>query len=64
MDLGRVGIYGHSGGGFMTAQALLTYPEFYTAGVASAGNQDNRLYGSYWGEKERGCPTATTTWSR
>jgi dipeptidyl aminopeptidase/acylaminoacyl peptidase len=56
MDLGRVGIYGHSGGGFMTAQALLTYPEFYTAGVASAGNQDNRLYGSYWGEKYEGMP--------
>ena len=56
MDLDRVGIYGHSGGGFMTAQALLTYPEFYTAGVASAGNQDNRLYGSYWGEKYEGMP--------
>lgn len=56
MDMGRVGIYGHSGGGFMTAQALLTYPAFYTAGVASAGNQDNRLYGSYWGEKYEGMP--------
>lgn len=56
LDLDRVGIYGHSGGGFMTAQALLTYPGFYTVGVASAGNQDNRLYGSYWGEKYEGLP--------
>jgi dipeptidyl aminopeptidase/acylaminoacyl peptidase len=40
----------------MTAQALLTYPGFYTAGVASAGNHDNRLYGSYWGEKYEGMP--------
>ncbi len=60
MDLDRVGIFGHSGGGFMTAQALLTYPEFYGAGVASAGNQDNRLYGSYWGEKYEGMPDGDT----
>lgn len=60
MDLDRVGIYGHSGGGFMTAQALLTYPGFYEAGVASAGNQDNRLYGSYWGEKYEGMPDGDT----
>ena len=40
----------------MTAQALLTYPDFYTVGVASAGNHDNRLYGSYWGEKYEGMP--------
>jgi len=57
MDLNHVGMYGHSGGGFMTAQALLTYPDFYTVGVASAGNHDNRLYGSYWGEKYEGMPT-------
>ena len=56
MDINRVGIYGHSGGGFMTAQALLTYPDFYSVGVASAGNHDNRLYGSYWGEKYEGMP--------
>lgn len=56
MDISNVGIYGHSGGGFMTAQAMLSYPEFYKAGVASAGNQDNRLYESLWGEKYEGMP--------
>ncbi len=56
MDLDRVGIYGHSGGGFMTAQALLTYPEFYKVGVASAGNYDSRYYAASWGEKYEGMP--------
>lgn len=51
MDLSRVGMFGHSAGGFMTAQALLTYPEFYRAGVASAGDYDSRFYGAFWGEK-------------
>lgn len=38
----------------MTAQALLTYPEFYKVGVASSGDYDSRYYGSYWGEKYEG----------
>jgi dipeptidyl-peptidase 4 len=54
MDLDRVGMFGHSAGGFMTAQALLTYPEFYKAGVASAGDYDSRYYGAFWGEKYEG----------
>ncbi|HWQ48969.1 MAG TPA: DPP IV N-terminal domain-containing protein, partial [Methanosarcina sp.] len=56
MDLGRVGMYGHSGGGFMTAQALLTYPDFYKVGVASSGNYDSRYYAASWGEKYEGMP--------
>jgi len=62
MDLSRVGIYGHSGGGFMTAQALLTYPDFYDVGVASAGNYDNRLYNSLFVEKYQGYPVNTTSY--
>ena len=54
MDLGRVGMFGHSAGGFMTAQALLNYPDFYKAGVASAGDYDSRFYGAFWGEKYEG----------
>lgn len=57
MDLDRVGMFGHSAGGFMTAQALLTYPEFYKAGVASAGDYDSRFYGAFWGEKYEGLDT-------
>lgn len=58
MDLDRVGMFGHSAGGFMTAQALLTYPEFYKAGVASAGDYDSRFYGAFWGEKYEGLNTS------
>jgi dipeptidyl aminopeptidase/acylaminoacyl peptidase len=47
MDLGRAGMFGHSAGGFTTAQALLTYPGFYKMGVASSGDYDSRFYGSY-----------------
>ncbi|MFN3597525.1 MAG: DPP IV N-terminal domain-containing protein [Rubricoccaceae bacterium] len=54
IDLDRVGIYGHSGGGFATAAALLRHPEFFKVGVASAGNMDNRGYTFYWGEKWQG----------
>jgi len=54
IDLGRVGIYGHSGGGYATAAALLRYPDFFHVGVSSAGNHDNRLYSYHWGEKWHG----------
>jgi dipeptidyl-peptidase 4 len=54
IDLNRVGIYGHSGGGYATVSALLRYPEFFHVGVSSAGNHDNRGYTYYWGEKYQG----------
>jgi len=54
IDLDRVGIFGHSGGGFATAAALLHHPEFFHVGVAGAGNHDNRGYTYYWGEKWQG----------
>ena len=51
MDLDRVGIYGHSGGGFATARALLKHPEFYKVGVSSAGDHDDAKYHAGWGER-------------
>ena len=36
MDLSRVGIYGHSRGGYFTTRALLLAPEVYHVGVASS----------------------------
>ena len=54
MDLDRVGIWGHSGGGFATASALLRHPDFYKVGIAGAGNHDNRTYEDDWGEKWQG----------
>jgi dipeptidyl-peptidase-4 len=54
IDLDRVGIYGHSGGGYATAAALLRHPDFFHVGVAGAGNHDNAGYTFYWGEKYQG----------
>ena len=48
--MNRVGIYGHSGGGFMAAAAILTYPDFYKAAVSCSGNHDNNIYNRGWGE--------------
>lgn len=47
IDLQRVGIYGHSFGGYSAARALLRYPAFYKVGVASAGSHN--LQGMYGG---------------
>lgn len=54
IDAERAGIYGHSGGGYATMSALLRFPGVFKAGVASAGNMDNRGYTYYWGEKYQG----------
>ena len=54
MDLDRVGIFGHSGGGFSSTDALLSYPDFFKVAVSSAGNHDNRSYDFTWGEKYQG----------
>ena len=56
MDLSRVGIYGHSAGGYDAAHALLTHPEFYKVGVASAGNHDHRLDKAWWNTQWMGWP--------
>lgn len=50
MDLDRVGMFGHSGGGFATARAMLLYPDVYRVGVAESGNHDNRFYHASWAE--------------
>ncbi len=58
-DLDRVGIYGHSGGGFMAAAAMLTRPDFYKVGISASGNHDNNIYMQAWGETFHGVtPTA------
>jgi len=54
IDLSRVGMWGHSGGGFMTAAALLQYPDFYKAGWSESGNHDNNVYNRDWSEKYHG----------
>jgi dipeptidyl aminopeptidase/acylaminoacyl peptidase len=54
MDIDRVGIWGHSGGGFASTDAILRYPDFYKVAVSGAGNHDNRNYEDDWGEKWQG----------
>jgi dipeptidyl-peptidase-4 len=56
VDIDRVGIYGHSGGGFMSAAAMLVKPynDFFKAAVASAGNHDNNIYNNSWAERYHG----------
>ncbi len=54
MDLDRVGIWGHSGGGFASTAAILRYPDFYKVAVSGAGNHDNRNYEDDWAEKWQG----------
>jgi len=56
MDLERVGIYGHSAGGYDAARALLIRPEFYDVAVSSAGNHDHRMAKAWWPEHWMGLP--------
>ena len=51
LDLDRVGIWGHSGGGFATAAAMFRYPDFFKVGIAESGNHDSRNYEDDWGER-------------
>lgn len=54
IDLDRAGIYGHSGGGFASTDAILRYPDFFKVAVSGSGNHDNRSYIYDWGEKYQG----------
>lgn len=54
IDIDRVGIHGHSGGGFMSTAAILTYPDFFKVAVSCAGNHDNTIYNRWWSEQHHG----------
>lgn len=54
IDITRVGIHGHSGGGFMSTAAMFQYPDFFKAAVSCAGNHDNRIYNRWWSETHHG----------
>lgn len=54
IDTNRVGIWGHSGGGFATAAAMFRYPDFFKVGISESGNHDNRNYEDDWGERYNG----------
>lgn len=54
IDIERVGITGHSGGGFMSAAAMLQYPDFFKVAVSESGNHENNVYNQTWSEKHHG----------
>ncbi len=54
IDVEKVGIWGHSGGGFATASAMFRHADFFDVGVAQSGNHDNRNYEDDWGERYQG----------
>jgi len=54
IDIDRVGVYGHSGGGYATADAMFRYPDFFKVGISESGNHDNREYEDDWGERYQG----------
>ena len=54
IDINKVGIYGHSGGGFMSTAAILVYPDFFKVAYSQAGNHDNTMYNSWWAETHYG----------
>lgn len=56
LDLDRVGIFGHSAGGYASAQAILAHPDFYKVCVSSAGNHDHRVDKASWIERYQGWP--------
>jgi len=68
IDLDRVGIWGHSGGGNATVGAMFHYPEFFKVGIAESGNHENRNYEDDWAEKWQGLlkknPDGTTNYDK
>jgi dipeptidyl-peptidase-4 len=59
IDIDRVGIWGHSGGGFMSAAAMLIYPDFFKVAVSESGNHENNIYNRAWSEKHHGVKEVT-----
>ena len=57
IDIDRVGIWGHSGGGYAAADAMFRYPDFFKVGISESGNHDNRVYEDDWGERYHGLLT-------
>ena len=54
IDIDKAGIWGHSGGGFLTADAMFRYPDFFKVGWSESGNHDQREYEDDWGERYQG----------
>ena len=58
LDLARVGIYGWSFGGYMSALAVMRRPDVFKAAVAGAPVADWRDYDTHYTERYLGLPRA------
>ncbi len=56
IDLERVGIWGWSGGGTNTLNAMFRFPDLYKVGVAVAPVPDQQLYDTIYQERYMGLP--------
>lgn len=54
IDINRVGIWGHSGGGLASTDAILRYPDFYKVAVSGSGNHNPDTYAWYWAARYQG----------
>ncbi|HYW52307.1 MAG TPA: DPP IV N-terminal domain-containing protein [Gemmatimonadaceae bacterium] len=61
IDIDRAAMWGHSGGGFITAGAMFRFPDFFKVGIAESGNHDQRNYEDDWGERYQGLMTPGTS---
>ena len=57
IDIDKAAMWGHSGGGFITADAMFRFPDFFKVGIAESGNHDQRQYEDDWGERYQGLLT-------
>jgi len=56
VDAERIGVWGWSGGGSMTLNAMFRYPDLYRAGISVASVPDQRLYDTIYQERYMGLP--------
>jgi dipeptidyl-peptidase-4 len=57
VDPGRIGIWGWSGGGSMSLNAILRYPDLYRTAMAIAFVSDQRFYDTIYQERYMGLPS-------
>ena len=58
VDASRVGIWGWSGGGVSTLNAMFRYPDLYKMGMSVAPVPDQRFYDTIYTERYMGLPDA------
>lgn len=56
VDKERIGVHGHSYGGYMTLMTMFKAPEYFQAGVSGAPVTDWRLYDTHYTERFMGHP--------